>query len=345
MMIFASVFVGSVGWLGWLGCVGGTPEVAPAPVAPAPPAEPVAVAPGVRPTGGLTALAKSTGVLKVAADPDAAPFLIKTATGYEGFEYALAQTIADGAELKLEIVPGLFTELPELVTSGRADLAIGQLSPSASYAGLAWSVSYLQYSLCLIVPAASPVKGMADLKGKRVGMYDDPVARQLANVLVGGSFDQNLFDDYGYFEKLVRGQLDAMVYDCPLARHEMKVYGDQLRIASDTLNVTTYNAAVRADDALLLGDVNRALKTLGEQGLLAKLSEQWLGKPAAAADFESATGKVVVLRAGDTLSLVAERELGSVEQWKTLYEANKDVIGADPDVVYVGMLVRIPPKP
>lgn len=313
---------------------GGAPELAPLAVDVAPAA--------ASPTGGLAALKASSGILRIAADPDAAPFLVRTATGWEGFEYVVAQTLADEGALKLEIVPGTFSELPDRVVSGKADLALGQLSPSASYDGLAWSVSYLQYSHCLLVATASPVKDMADLKGRTVGMYDDPVVRQLTNVLVGASFEPVLFDDYGYFEKLVRGQLDAVVYDCPLARHEMKVYGDQIRIASDALNVTTYNVAVRQDDKQLLADVNTVLKRLGEQGILATLVERWLGEKGGGTDFETATGKVVVLRKGDTLSLVAGRELGSVERWQVLYDANKDVVGADPDVVYAGMKLRVP---
>lgn len=294
------------------------------------------------PTGGLEAIKAARSTLRVAADPDAAPFLSKIPAGYEGFEYVVAETLAARGGLALEIVPGTFSELPGLVVSGKADLAVGQLSPSASYSGLAWSVSYLQYSHCLLVPKDSQVKDMADLKGKKVGMYDDPVARQLTNVLVGASFEPVLFDDYGYFEKLVRGQLDAVVYDCPLARHETKVYGDQIRIASDALNVTTYNVAVREGDTRLLADVNAVLKRLGEEGALATLVARWLGESGTEKDFETASGRVVVVRKGETLSIVAGRELGGIERWQALYDANKDVIGADPDVVYPGMKLRVP---
>lgn len=311
---------------------------APAPVVPSKAPQP-SPAP---PTGGLKALREGEGLLKVAADPDAAPFLSRTPAGYEGFEYVLAQTLADGAGLKLEIVPGTFSELPELVARGRAHLAIGQLSPSASYDGLDFSVSYLQYSHCLIVPKDSKVTSMAELGGKKVGMYDDPVARQLANVLIGATYEPVLFEDYGYFEKLVRNQLDAMLYDCPLARYELKTYGDALKIANDALNVTTYNAAVRKGDTQLLADVDAAIKALGEQGLLATLKERWLSEKRAEGSFETATGKVAVVGPGETLSLIAQRELGSVDAWQRLYEANKDVVGPDPNLVYAGMTLRVP---
>ena len=341
MIKLASV---SVVLLSALGCSRTVEQPVPVPVPVPVPAAPVpAPAPAkAAPTGGLKALRDATGLLKVAADPDAAPFLSKTAAGFEGFEYTIAQAIADGAGLKLEIVPGTFSELPEIVTSGRADVAIGQLSPSDSYDGLSFSVSYLQYSHCLVVSKDSKVASMADLAGKKIGMYYDPEARQLATVLIGATYDPVLFEDYGYFEKLARGQLDAVLYDCPLARYELKTYGDSLRIANDALNVTTYNAAVRADDTTLLTDINRALKGLGEQGLLSTLKERWLMQRKEEKAFQTATGKVIVVAPGETLSIIAGRELGDVSAWQKLYDHNKDVVGPDPDVVYQGMELRIP---
>ena len=179
-------------------------------------------------------------------------------------------------------------------------------------------------------------------QGKRVAMYDDPVARQVTDVLISATYERMLFDDYGYFEKMVRGQIDGMVYDCPLARHEMTTYGDKLRIAEDALNVSTYNIGVPAQDAALLADVNGVLKELGDQGLLATLEKRWLGSSAPVGDFTSATGKVVVVKRGETLSVIAKRELGNVEKWRTLYDANKDVVGPDPNQIYTGMLLRVP---
>ena len=327
-----------------LGCAGGEgpastgSEGAAASGASVPPAVPAVPVGG----GGLEGV-RTRGKLRVAADPDAAPFLSKGPDGgWEGFEYGIARAIADRAGVPVEIVPSTFPDLTTKVGSGEADLAIGQIAPSATYEGLAWSVSYLQYSLCLVVPAASPVKTIADLKGKRVAMYDDPVARQVADVLISASYERQLFDDYGYFEKMVRGQIDGMVYDCPLARYEMTTYGDKLRIAEDALNIATYNVGVSKADTVLLAEVNGVLKELGDQGLLATLEQRWLGTTARDGDFTSATGKVVVVKRGETLSVIAKRELGDVERWRALYESNKDVVGPDPNQIYTGMLLRVP---
>jgi ABC-type amino acid transport substrate-binding protein len=297
-----------------------------------------------RTDGGLDGI-RRRGALRVAADPDAAPFLSRAADGtWEGYEYAIMRAIADRAGVPVTIVEAKFPDLTTKVTAGDADLAIGQIAPSDSYPGLAWSVSYLQYSLCLVVPADSKVKTAADLKGKRVAMYDDPVARQVSDVLISATYERVLFEDYGYFEKMVRGQLDGMVYDCPLARYEMGTYGKKLRIAEDALNIATYNVAVDARDPVLLGEVDGVLKDLGDQGLLATLEARWLGAAAATEAYQSATGRVVVVQRGDSLSGIAQRELGSVDRWKELYAANQDVVGPDPNEIYSGMRLRVPKK-
>jgi ABC-type amino acid transport substrate-binding protein len=306
---------------------------------PAPPPPPPAAA-----DEGFAGL-KKRGVLRVAADPKAPPFLSVAPDGSrEGFEHAIMQAIGDAAGVPVTIVETTFDGLPEALKSKEADLAIGQVSPSAAYDGLAFSVSYLQYSLCLVVPAKSRVKSLADLAGKRVAMYDDPVARQLADVLVGASYQRVTVEDYGYFEQMVRGQLDAMVYDCPLARYEMETFGDKLRIADANLNVATYNVAARAEDTKLLEDVNRVLAELGNKGLLAALEARWLKAEAAAGDFETATGRVVVVKRGESLSQIAARELGAADRWKEIYAANEDVVGPDANVVYTGMRLRLPKR-
>lgn len=325
-----------------LACGGG--EKAPAPsTTEAPPAPAAAPPPPVAVPPATFATIKARGAMKVAADPEAPPFLSKSADGgWQGFEYGIMLALSDRASAAVEIVPGQFDDLPDLVKSGAADLAIGQMSPSAAYEGLAFSTSYLQYSLCLVVQKGSKAKALGDLAGKRIGMYDDPVARQLTDVLVGASYDRQLFDDYGYFDKLAAGGLDAMVYDCPLARYELERWKDKLEVANDRLNVATYNVAVRSADTQLLGEVNSLLEEIGNNGLLGTLQEKWLGKVMQGGDFETATGKVVVVKKGDTLSLVSKRELGSPDRWREIYDVNKDVVGTNPQLIYIGMQLRIP---
>jgi nucleoid-associated protein YgaU len=44
---------------------------------------------------------------------------------------------------------------------------------------------------------------------------------------------------------------------------------------------------------------------------------------------------------GDSLSKIASGQYGSAQQWRRIYEANRDLI-KDPDLIYPGQQLRIP---
>jgi len=65
--------------------------------------------------------------------------------------------------------------------------------------------------------------------------------------------------------------------------------------------------------------------------------------PAAAA---SATVQSVfyTVKKGDNLSTIAKEQYGNASKYMVIFEANKPML-KDPDKIYVGQVLRIPPKP
>lgn len=53
-------------------------------------------------------------------------------------------------------------------------------------------------------------------------------------------------------------------------------------------------------------------------------------------------GKRYTVAAGDTLGRIAAKFYGNASQWRKIYDANRNVIGADPDVIRVGQKLTIP---
>lgn len=51
--------------------------------------------------------------------------------------------------------------------------------------------------------------------------------------------------------------------------------------------------------------------------------------------------KTYVVKEGDSLSKIAKRILGDADEWRKIYEANRDQI-KDPDLIYPGQTLRIP---
>ena len=56
----------------------------------------------------------------------------------------------------------------------------------------------------------------------------------------------------------------------------------------------------------------------------------------------STATKIYEMVSGDSLSKIAKREYGNANEWKRIYEANKDIL-KDPDKIYPGQKLKIPP--
>lgn len=48
---------------------------------------------------------------------------------------------------------------------------------------------------------------------------------------------------------------------------------------------------------------------------------------------------------GDSLSKIAQHYYGSGAKWQLIYEANREVIGANPNLIRVGQVLKIPHLP
>ncbi|MEO8628022.1 MAG: LysM peptidoglycan-binding domain-containing protein [Betaproteobacteria bacterium] len=56
----------------------------------------------------------------------------------------------------------------------------------------------------------------------------------------------------------------------------------------------------------------------------------------------STATKIYEVVSGDSLSKIAKREYGNANEWKRIFEANKDIL-TDPDKIFPGQKLKIPP--
>ena len=56
-------------------------------------------------------------------------------------------------------------------------------------------------------------------------------------------------------------------------------------------------------------------------------------------------GESYTVAEGDTLATIAARFYGDENEWRRIYEANRETIGDNPDNVRIGTVLRIPPGP
>ena len=55
----------------------------------------------------------------------------------------------------------------------------------------------------------------------------------------------------------------------------------------------------------------------------------------------NADARIHVVVKGDSLSKIALREYGDAQQWRRIYEANRDLV-QNPDLIYPGQKLRLP---
>lgn len=67
----------------------------------------------------------------------------------------------------------------------------------------------------------------------------------------------------------------------------------------------------------------------------------FFGNPTSAGT-SAATGETYTVASGDSLSKIAKNHYGDAAKWHQIYEANKDLIGNNPDHIEVGQVLTLP---
>lgn len=66
--------------------------------------------------------------------------------------------------------------------------------------------------------------------------------------------------------------------------------------------------------------------------------------PAASPTAPPFTGPTHTVAEGETLRTIAEQEYGNGDLWRRIFDANRDIVGDNPDSIKVGQTLRIPPR-
>ena len=134
----------------------------------------------------------------------------------------------------------------------------------------------------------------------------------------------------------------------PTASEEFMLYtwqaGDTFRSVSETY----YGSALHAKR---LRDANEgrdeATLAAGDRILVSvkpTLAADRISRPSARTEPASTglAGGSYTVASGDVLGTISQKVYGSASKWRKIYDANRDVIGADPNQLRVGMVLRIP---
>lgn len=309
-----------------------------------PPPPPPAAAPATTPqpaeTGKVLETAKQAGILRVATEPDFPPlYWVDEAGKEQGFEYELAHLIAKELGIpKVELVEDDYDKLPTLAQEGKADIFMAGYVPDSSIEGVEWSDSYLDFGLCLIVPKGSPVKTIKQLKGKTIGAYEDPAATRWIEENIPNRKDLKTYMGPGWLFHVDNRDVDAAIYDYPLAVEEIKAF-KRLQIAAFNLNDSSYAVGFKAGNPDLQQALNSAIQKIEATDDYAALIKHYL--PFNISKEVPEGSDTYTIQSGDILTRIASRELGDATAWKTIWELNKHRI-PNPNLLETGDVLIMP---
>jgi glutamate/aspartate transport system substrate-binding protein len=188
----------------------------------------------------------------------------------------------DDAALRVDYVKVTSDDRIAAVLEGRADLECGSTTANAERAKqVAFSPLMFVAGTKLMVPKASGVSAVTDLKGKTVvvtkGTTNEQAMhnadRKLAlglNIVTAGDHEQS-------YQMLVDGKADAFATDDILlhgllARHKSQ---DKFRVTGDYLSYDPYGIMFRKGEPQLAAVVERAFRKLGSNHDLIPLYNKW----------------------------------------------------------------------
>jgi polar amino acid transport system substrate-binding protein len=242
----------------------------------------LALATGLAP---LATAAFADSALNVGAYPTNPPFETKTSSGaFEGFEVDVVNEAARRAGMTTSIADYGFQALFAAIASKRIDVAISSITITPErLKSVSFTQPYYDSDMGVAAKADSPVKGVADLKGKVVGYLAGSTGEKW---IKDNQASAGFADAKGYKAQadllldLSAGRVDGVVSDIPGMQYAFKSMKD-LAVKERIKTGEQYGLMMGKDDPNL-GKLNDALTAMKTDGALAKIHEKWFGAAAPA---------------------------------------------------------------
>jgi ABC-type amino acid transport substrate-binding protein len=224
---------------------------------------------------------RARGSLRVGVKTDAPPFgSIEGGDRPVGFEIELAEVFARvlfDDEQRLELVPVTTATRFEVLAAGGVDLVVATITVTESRrAAMELSDGYFMSGSLVLVPTASPVRGLAELAGRRVAVVRSSVQEQDVATLQPRAILVPVGSAGEGAAAVKSGRADAFVYDDVVALG-LAVRDPALRVTGPTLGARPYAIAARKGETGLIRWVNGWLAKLRREGSYGLLWRRYFG--------------------------------------------------------------------
>jgi polar amino acid transport system substrate-binding protein len=229
--------------------------------------------------------ARAEDTLNVGAYPTNPPFETKLTDGtFEGFEVDVVNEAAKRAGFKTSIADYGFQALFAAVASKRIDVAISTITITPErLKSVSFTQPYYDSDMGVAAKTDSPIKTIADLKGKTIGylsgstgekwVKDNQAADGFGDIK-GYKAQQDLLLD------LNAGRVDAVVSDIPGMQYAFKAMPG-LAVKDRIKTGEQYGLMMGKDDPNLV-KLSDAIGAMKADGTLAAIHKKWFGVDPAA---------------------------------------------------------------
>lgn len=227
---------------------------------------------------------KDDGVKKftVGFDADFPPYGFKDGAEYKGFDLDLAREVCARKGWKFVANPINWDAKDFELNSGSIDCIWNGFTMQGREDGYTWSVPYVDNSQVVLVKAGSPIKTLADLSGKIVGVQTDtPVQKALAQggdkAELGATFRELVvMPNYNQaVNELNMGGVDAVAIDAGVAKRKMADLPGKFEMLGEIVMSETYGIGFKKGNVELKDEVEAVLKELAADGTMARIAEQY----------------------------------------------------------------------
>lgn len=218
---------------------------------------------------------QKNGLLTVGTSPDYPPFeSVDPATNeIIGFDIDMIKAAAKEMGLTVNFQPMGFDSIIIAVKNGQVNVGMSSFSVTEERkASVDFTAPYYKSGAVVITLKDSDVKTVADLKGKRVAAQIGSTMAEAAKKIEG--CDAQIVDDANIAVMMVKnGAVAGAVLDVAIAGNYAAKAGFTLMEKPLTYEETA--AIVRKNSPELLKALDKAFKTLEENGTAAKIRAKW----------------------------------------------------------------------
>lgn len=193
-----------------------------------------------------------------------------------GFEAELVDALARKMGMDVEFHQNSWAGLVEGLKRHDYDIVVNGLEITSDREKIVnFSRPYYYTSEALAVAKNNPsIRGLADLKNKRVGTLEASLAQRILSRQKFSIDVINYSEEVHAYSDLTLGRIDAVLLDEPIAIYYGKP-NPSVKLVGGPIGEMTYGIATRKDDPAFSQKINAALSALIDDGTVRKILERW----------------------------------------------------------------------